>query len=44
MEGGDNAVMLVVPTMTWVGERHRVPPRILSRRVMVLQPQPVVVV
>ena len=33
--------MLVVPTMTWVGERHRVPPRILPRRVMVLQPQPV---
>ena len=29
--------------MTWVGERHRVPPRILPRRVMVLQPQPVVV-
>ena len=27
-----------------VGERHRVPPRILPRRVMVLQPQPVVVV
>ena len=30
--------------MTWVGERHRVPLRILPRRVMVLQPQPVVVV
>ena len=44
MEGGDNAVGSANNDVGVGGERHRVSPRILPRRVMVLQPQPVVVV